>query len=233
MEEENYKLGADFKDLDTASPTIAILLNSTTVIERKDNVSSGILTFVEGDMLEVETSDFKKFALGEMVKVIIYTPHGIFTFSSTVIAKDHGSIIVINPPENRKKFAERRIHTRVDIEREGVLKINYVQTNSEMQALPITHKISLNNISTGGIGFTIEGDLTLRKGERIEITVDIGLKLSCDVQIMRTEQPALGIYYGAELTGTSTEQINMLRSFILKSQVEKHLIRKKNNKLLF
>lgn len=219
------KKDVEFKE-ETNVPTMSILVHSRTVMEKKDYVSTGILTYAEGDMVVVEIGDYRIFELGDVVKMTVYTPVGIFNFSTTVIAKDKGSLIVINPPENRKKFAEKRQHTRIELERSGLLKGFSPGESNQIQLFSEPMHVVVTNVSLSGIGFTFEGDFKLQKGEQVSIEVDIGVQLSCSAIIMRTDAPFLANYYGAELLDVPTDQIKALRAFILKTQVELHVNRK-------
>jgi hypothetical protein len=209
-------------------PSMSILVHSRAVLEKKDNVSTGILTYAEGDMMEVEMGDYQIFELGDLVKITIYTPAGIFMFHTTIIAKDNGSLIVIHPPENRKKFSEKRMHTRIDLKHKGLVSGIWAEGSAVKQIFSQSLEVAVNNISQSGIGFTIDGNLKLKQGEHIEIHLDLGVKLSCKAQIMRIEDPESVLYYGAELIDMPKDQMSALRAFILKSQVEQHMNRKKD-----
>jgi hypothetical protein len=210
-------------------PMMSNLIHSRTVVEKKDYVSSGILSYAEGDMLEVEIGDYFLFELGDLVKVTIYTAIGIFMFNTSVIAKDEGSLMMINPPENRKKFSEKRTHTRIDLEGKGILTGIYPQGGSAKETLENTLECAIKNISQSGIGFTVE-NMKLTVGEHIEISLDFGMSLVCKAEIMRVNDVESEIYYGAELLDVSPQQTIALRAFILKSQVEQHVNRKKTEK---
>jgi hypothetical protein len=210
-------------------PSMSILVHSRTVLEKEDNVSTGILTYVEGDMMEVEMGDYQIFELGDLVKITIYTPAGIFMFHTTIIAKDNRSLVVIHPPENRKKFSEKRLHTRIELKQKGLLSGLWAEGSEEKQIFPKSLEVSVNNISQSGIGFTIDGNLKLNQGEHIEIQLDFGVKLTCKALIKRIEEPESVLFYGAELVDIPKDQMIALRAFILKSQVELHMNRKKDD----
>jgi c-di-GMP-binding flagellar brake protein YcgR len=217
-EHSMVKKEAGFKE--THEPAMSILVHCRTVVEKKDYVSTGVLTYVEGDMVEVEIGDYRIFELGDLVKMTVYTPEGIFNFSTTVIAKDDGYLIVINPPENRKRFSEKRKHTRIEVKRKGALNGIWPQGSLDKMMLVKPLEILVNNISQSGIGFRIDGDLKLSIEEQIEIITNFGTPLSCKAQIKRKDETSLGILYGAEIIEILAEQNIALRAFILKSQVE-------------
>jgi c-di-GMP-binding flagellar brake protein YcgR len=228
MADENLfaKKDAAFKE-DTNMLKMSILMHCRTVVEKQDYVSTGILTYVEGDMIEIEIGDYWLFELGDLVKVTIYTPSGIFIFNTTVIAKDEGSLIMINPPENRKKFVEKREHTRIEIEKSGQIKGIGTSDGSIIQPLREPLQVAATSISLKGIGFTIkEGDLKLSKDDQLEIVVDLEFKLACTIKVMRIEGKLLSVYYGAEILDIPSGQVMALRGFILRAQVEMHSKRK-------
>jgi c-di-GMP-binding flagellar brake protein YcgR len=170
-------------------------------------------------MVEIEIGDYQLFDLGTIVKLTIYTPSGIFMFNTTVIAKDVGYLILINPPENRRKFSEKRKEVRVDIDRRGFVHGIWPQGSLEKHAFESPIEVSVNNISQSGISFSVDGDLKLTTGEHIEIAAFLGVKLSCKAEIKRMEDPGSGMQYGAEIIDISAAHSTALRAFILKSQV--------------
>jgi c-di-GMP-binding flagellar brake protein YcgR len=215
MAEDRTTLG--FKE--TQEPNMSILVHCRTVVEKKDYVSTGILTYAEGDMVEVEIGDYQLFDLGSNVKLTIYTPSVMFIFNTTVIAKDVGFLMLINPPENRRKFSEKRKETRIDLDKGGFLLGIRPRGSSEKKAFAEPIDVSINNISQSGIGFTVDGDLELKIDDHIEITANLGIELLCMAQVVRAEKLEAGTQYGAEIKIIPAEQNIALRSLILKSQV--------------
>ncbi|QGQ93456.1 PilZ domain-containing protein [Paenibacillus psychroresistens] len=228
---ENLELG--FKE--TQEPNMSILVHCRTVVEKKDYVSTGILTYAEGDMVEVEIGDYQLFDLGTIVKLTIYTPAGIFMFNTTVIAKDVGFLILINPPENRRKFSEKRKETRIEMDKNGYLHGVCSQGSSEMKAFAEPIDVLISNISQSGIGFTVNGDLELKIDEHIEVAAELGINLSFRAQVVRVEKLEAISQYGAEIIEIHPDQNKALRAFILKSQVVNRASLKKaeNQKRVF
>jgi c-di-GMP-binding flagellar brake protein YcgR len=211
-----------------SQPAYGILLQSKTVVEKQDYVSTGVLTYAEGDIIEVEMADFKVFPLGEKVKVTIYSPGGIYVFESNVVAKHQGSLMILNPPENQKKFAEKREHPRVQINESGfILSITDVR-NNETKQLESPIELVVNNISVSGIGFTIQQMLELPKATKLEIEVNLGFPLQCTAEIIRREKTEAGVYYGAQFPDLKGEKLNSLRAYVLKTQVESYFVRKES-----
>ncbi|MEX2459721.1 MAG: PilZ domain-containing protein [Paenibacillaceae bacterium] len=217
---ENQSSGnKDYVFQETNEPNMSILVHCRTVVEKKDYVSTGILTYAEGDMVEIEIGDYHVFDLGNIVKLTIYTPAGIFMFNTTVIAKDEGFLILINPPENRRKFSEKRKEMRVEVERHGALYGHWLQGDQEKKIFSQPIKVLVSNISQTGIGFIMQSNLKLNQGEHVDIAVDIGVKLTCKAEIKRMDETAAGTLYGGEIKDISAEHNKALRAFVLKSQV--------------
>ncbi|SDE32974.1 PilZ domain-containing protein [Paenibacillus sp. UNCCL117] len=210
--------------------TSGILLNSRTVVEKKEFVSTGILTYAEGDILEIEISDYKKFELGDSVKMTVYSPGGIYTFHSTVVAKDQGALMVINPPQNQKRFAEKRESPRVDVEHSGqLLSIHYADSGE--QELEERLRLDIRNVSVSGVGFLMEGGKRLEESATADVMLDLGFDITCRVEIIRSEPEETGIYYGAKYVEMPVEKANALRAFIIKKQVEQHFSFKQSVKM--
>ncbi|WP_409343705.1 flagellar brake protein [Paenibacillus sp. MBLB4367] len=200
------------------------------MVEKQDYVSTGVLAVVEGDMVEIEIGDYKQFELGDAVKLTIYSPEGIFMFQSTIIAKDNGSLIVINPPENQRKFSEKREHFRVDVKMKGsILSIesaNDSRSPEATDAIPLT----VVNISVSGIGFTVGSECRLTERTIVRLELEMGTIVSCTAEIVRRETSELGCYYGAQFVDFPQERLNALRAFILKTQVELSSVRRQEEK---
>lgn len=205
-------------------PSPTVLIHCRTVVEKKDFVSTGLLTVVEGDMVEIEIGDYKQFDLGDNVKVTIYTPAGIYMFHSTIIAKDHGSLMVINPPENQRKFEEKREHPRVEVDGTGVLS---VAGGEPFSGEPI--QLQVKNISVSGIGFTVPEDVKLPERTMVTLGLDLGTRFECTAEIIRSEASESGVFYGARYVSLPQDKINTLRAYILKAQVESHANRKQED----
>jgi len=211
------------------APMMSVMLNSRTVVEKKEFISTGILTYVEGDVIEIEIGDYRAFELSDKVKVTVYTPIGIFTFTTSVLAKEQGSVMVINPPENRQKFAEKRVHTRLEIDKTGKLEGIRAFERAQLQILPEPLTMMMKNVSMAGIGFVLKGELKLEGGMHIMFTADIGIRLSCSAMITRNVNMLQNIenYYGAELVDVPDPQMKALRAFLLTKQIEMYSQSKK------
>ncbi|MDF2960924.1 MAG: hypothetical protein K0S39_2659, partial [Paenibacillus sp.] len=205
-----------------------ILLHSRTVVEKDDFVSTGLLTYAEGDIVEVEIPEYKVFNLGDSVKITVYSPGGIYTFKSTVIAKDHGALIIINPPQNQSRFVEKREHPRIEVNQKGALHAITCLNTNEKHRLAKTVGLTVHNISISGIGFALNDDeLDLSSASIIEAELDLGLRIQVAAEIVRRENSLGGFYYGARYVGMESDKATSLRAFVLKKQIESHFKEKK------
>ncbi|MEI7025738.1 PilZ domain-containing protein [Paenibacillus sp. y28] len=207
----------------------SILLDCRAVVERNDYVSTGILSYAEGDLLEVELTDYQRFQLGDVVKITIYTPAGRMVFRTSIIAIDDGSILILHPPDNQKKFNEKREHPRVMASGNGRL-VGFGQVSrSSLQAEQEAHvQVAVQNVSLNGVGFV--HDETVELG-RYELHMELGGgEITCKVDIVRREPGEEGVYYGARIVDIPATKANSLRAYILRRQLESHTTSKKNRK---
>lgn len=207
-----------------------IKMQSKTVIMKKDYVSTGVLSYVEGDIIEVEMNDIKSFSLGDQVKITIYSTGGIHVFESNVVAKHIGSLILLNPPENHNKFAERRESPRVHIHEEGMLHTIVKARSKERMELEEPLPITVNNVSISGIGFTLFGNFDLANSTELEMNVNLGGELHVKAEVVRRETSEYGLYYGAQFVDMTAEKLTTLRAYVLRSQVESYYKRKEEEK---
>jgi c-di-GMP-binding flagellar brake protein YcgR len=207
----------------------AILIDSKAVVEKKEYVATGVLTYALGDIAEIEIPQYSVFNLGDKLKVTVYTRNGIFVFESTVVAKDTGSLIIINPPENRRKFTEKREHARVDVKHKGFLhELNDVMKKRK-QTFSDPVDFTVNNISMSGVGFTLSYDLGLTTKSHLQVELDLGFRLPLLTEVIRKEKNSEGNYYGVKYIDLPKDNANALRGFILRNQVESYFIQKKEN----
>jgi c-di-GMP-binding flagellar brake protein YcgR len=204
-----------------------VLIHSRTVVEKDDFVSTGLLTYAEGDILEIEIPEFKVFELGDSVKLTVYSAGGIFTFQSTVVAKGQGCLIIINPPQNRNRFIEKRSNPRVGVHEKGKIHALTSQETNEKQPLDEAIGLTIHNISVSGLGFVLKQDTDLGDSKVIEAELDLGFSMPCVAEIIRREKIEEGYYYGARYVELAADKANSLRAFVLKKQVESHFNQKK------
>lgn len=212
-----------FIDVVKELPPASIMEQCRTVVEKKEFVSTGIMTWAEGDMLEVEISDFNRFQLGESVKLTVYTPAGIYMIASTIVGKDTGSLMIINPPENQRKFQDKRRYPRVEVDKTGTVASIIKRSGSDSRVvLPRPVPFQIRNISLSGIGFTMPEDLKLDASTSVGLEIDVGAIIPCTAEIIRSETAEEGIYYGARYLQVADDKLNSLRAFILREQIAAH-----------
>ncbi|PWV94237.1 PilZ domain-containing protein [Paenibacillus cellulosilyticus] len=108
------------KDKELIAPKA--LVHSRTIVEKQDYVTTGISTYVEGELLGIDLNEYKRFELGDSVQLTFYSPMGIHRLQSTIIGKDEGSIAVIFPPR-AFQFVEKRESPRVEVAATGILRL--------------------------------------------------------------------------------------------------------------
>jgi c-di-GMP-binding flagellar brake protein YcgR len=224
-------LNYDYKDEAYKSPA-GILLHSRTVVEKDGFVSTGLLTYAEGDIIEVEIPEYKLFNLGDSVKITAYSPGGIYTFLSTIVAKHKGALIIINPPHNQRRFVEKRESPRVQVNQKGSLHTITWLDSEGKQKLNDSIGLTVQNISVSGIGFALSNDdLDLSSAFAIEAELDLGVKVPIVAEIIRRENLFEGYYYGARYVGMESEKVTSIRAFVLKMQVESYFKEKELKEL--
>lgn len=200
---------------------LSILLHCRTVVESDSRVATGLMTQVDGEWFEVEINEFDSFQLGEKVKLTVYSPAGIQTFHSSVFAKYEGAIAVIQPPEVKKRYEEKRGQPRVEVEG-SVQVLGGTDQAGQPMAFSGPLEVALRNISTSGIGF-IGPDLpVLHRHARLKaiVSVEGGISFGCELEIVRRDPRADGTEVGAAMTLDEPGLMRALRALILQRQVE-------------
>ncbi|WP_274649437.1 PilZ domain-containing protein [Paenibacillus humicola] len=200
------------------------LIHSRTVVEKEAYVSTGILAHVEGDLMEIEMSEYKSFELGDPVSLTIYSPVGIHRLESTVIAKAENSLAVIFPPRALAGLEEKRESPRVEVLLGGSFerKLNrVVRTKDGLEQIESseTVDISVVNISLSGIGFVATGCPELQRDDIIDATIEIGGGLQCRLEIVRKDNDAEPCYFGARYMELDDVRQRSLRAFLLREQI--------------
>ncbi|MCR8645118.1 PilZ domain-containing protein [Paenibacillus sp. N1-5-1-14] len=204
-------------------------VNAVTVVEISNFVSTGVLRYAEGDIIEVEISEWEIFKLGESLKLTIYSTSGIHHFESRVIARDSGSVVVINPPDIKRRFFDQREHPRVDVNQLGFIQsvANPLQSHQFETVTPVP--LTITNLSLGGVGFIIRaGELNMQSGYLVEMEMEFGFELKMEAEIVRKVEESAGVFYGAKFVKPPiAEELISLRSFIMRAQVRTYFDWKK------
>jgi len=207
---------------------LGVLLNCKSVVEKvnQNYVSTGIITGVEGELFEVELSDFERFQLGDAIKVTIYSPAGIQTFQSVVFAKYHGAIAIFQPPALAMKFGDKREHVRVDTDGTALVTVAQpaVAAGGRHPADPV--EVRIKDISVAGLGFFAPNLPFFIEGARFNATIKIDFEFACDLVIVRREWQSENWLCGARLMLEDQEALRQLRAFILRQQVDRYIKRR-------
>lgn len=200
----------------TYSKSDSSLVGCYAVVESNTDIATGKISYVEGEIFEVEFPQYKNFQSGDSIKVVIYSTEGTQRFTTTLVAKDTGSVILLTPPSILAAFIKKRKHPRVDIEVKGL-----IYTSDPLE-------IYINNMGLGGIGF-FAPDMEIREEEIVFAKIKFEVPFFCAMKILHKKQTEQRLYYGAKFHELKKEQINSLRAFILKQQIECYYDNKKNN----
>jgi len=202
------------------------------MLEKKDFVSTGILTYAEGDIFEVEISEWQVFELGDKLKVTMYSKVGILTFESTVIAKDSGGVMFINPPEIQRKFMEKRQFQRIDVNHVGSIHTLYEYPGHAGTKLEMPIPFNATDISLGGVGFILlPGERELPTTMKVGIDLNLGFEMDTVVEIMRRSPIMDGLFYGTKFTTVPADKLVSLRAFILRVQVSTYFAQKRSSRM--
>lgn len=209
------KIGARYPD---------VLLYCRTVVETGDYVTTGVTTYAEGDLIEVELPEYERFSLKEAVKISVYSPVGLLVFRSTVIAVGEGSIVVLGSPQLASRFGEVRQHPRVHIAVPGFVHA----AGSGPDESPVS--ITAENISLGGIGFKVFEERDIDRICRLDLPLTDQLQLACDIEIVRREEKDTHLYYGAKFLSLPGDLVQSLRAYIMRRQVDLYYEHKRAEK---
>lgn len=196
----------------------SVAIGNKVSVEKKDFVSVGMVTFIEGDIIEVELPQAKYYKPGEPIKVTVYSTNGFLILPSSVIAKDNDVIMILNPPENQR-LVQRRQHPRIDLQSDGFIR-SIVGANQSVQVLEEPFPFHLSNISLGGVGFVTAESVPLRNMTVADTELNILGGVECRVEVSRRQTSDLGVYIGARFLDFPQEQLNSLRGFILRLQID-------------
>ncbi|KIL36833.1 hypothetical protein SD71_05340 [Cohnella kolymensis] len=213
---------------DRDSPlSLSLLLHCRTVVEKQNFVSTGILTHVEGELIEIELPEFELFELGETVKLTIYSPAGRQSIQSIVFAKYEGAIALLQPPEFQKRFTEKREHPRVPVSGSAnILGVLDDAGNETLLEQPL--EIAINDISLAGVSFMGPDSPYLSRNTRVTAHMQLGFGFNCELQIVRRDLQEDQVLCGAKMNVLDPEMIRPLRALILRQQVEKHAQQRQN-----
>lgn len=200
------------------------LLHSRTVVEKDGYVSTGMFTHAEGDMMEIELTEFKAFELGDPVNLTLYSPVGVHRLRSTVIAKASGALAVLFPERAFAGLEERRESPRVDAAVQGVLKHKQsraVMVREELQTFETEEEFEFatRNISNSGIAFQLSYGPKLTVGETIDVVLKLESPFACRLEIIRMDDNDHRSVYGARFLELNELQQRSLRAFLIREQV--------------
>ncbi len=199
---------------------ISVMIDCKAVVEKKNFIATGLLTYAAGEIIEIEFPQSELFQLGEQVRIIVYTKSGIYVFESSILAKAQDAIIVINPPDNRKRFLDKREHPRVPVRQPGkvISIIDAIRKTEQKLEDPLT--LHLDNISMTGVALSTQVAMPLPFKAELMLELDLGFTFRCRTEIVHKKQIDTGLIYGTRLLQLEQEHESKLRAYILRSQIE-------------
>lgn len=213
---------------DKSSFTLKALFHSRTVVEKDGYVSTGVLSYIEGDMMEIELTEFKQFELGDPVHLTIYSPVGIHRMRSTVIAKANGALAVLFPRRALAGLEERRESPRIEIGIKGKLTVKASRTltvrgQEETIEASEDFKLTTRDISDTGIGFMLDMGPRLNIGTEVDAVLELEEPFACALEIIRHGEMGS---YGARFVEMADTGRRAIRAFLLREQVALYFNRK-------
>jgi hypothetical protein len=209
------------------------LLHSRTVVEKEGYVSTGTLAHIEGEMMEIEMTEFRSFELGNPVHLTIYSPVGTQRIQTSVIAKAEGSITVIFPAGLLVGLEEKRESPRFEVTQYGTIKRKMRESRQTKDGTVWFEaedhiELSVRNISSTGIGFIMSGGPALNEEERLEAVIMLGFELQCTLEIIRKDSDRDQTFYGARFHDINDQQQRALRAYLLREQIAAYYRRKES-----
>lgn len=204
------------------------MLGKSVVVENSSFVSTGKISYLDGDILEIEITSWKNFSLGEKVKAVIYARGGLVTFETSVVGKSHGVLIVLVPPDWQPALLQRRQHVRVPWGAQGEL-LQIVERRG-VHLLDNPEPIVVENISLGGIGFRC-GQRLLDAGTIATVRLPIEQFPPVPVMVLHGREENDGRFHGGRFLELPQKQIQTLRAFLLNRQVWMRLQERRAEKI--
>ncbi|KRE49531.1 flagellar brake protein [Paenibacillus sp. Soil522] len=193
------------------------LVGCFVTLEGTKNLHSGKVSFAEGEVFEIEFPQSKYFAPGDVVKVTIYTPEGMFFFDTSVIAQGFKELFLLFPSDIYSQFLKRRKFPRLKVTISGTIHLINDDGNSDQksqQELPV----EIHDISQGGIGFS--SNLPIPTNSLLSIIIQLDTPISCILEVVHKREHKDSKFFGCDFKDLSPNQMIALRSWILRKQIE-------------
>jgi c-di-GMP-binding flagellar brake protein YcgR len=181
--------------------------------------SLGTITYLEGDIFEVNVSKVEGMKAGDQAKVIVYSRDGMINFETRVIATYDHFVILLNPPEIMQMTLQQRNFHRVSVQMTGHIhgmKNGVIHVAKEY---PQPLQINIHDIALGGIGFRIVNGEDMLVKSKILVEIIFDKAMLCRVEIVHKKSMGDGYQYGAAFVELADADKTSLRSHILHKQV--------------
>lgn len=206
----------------------ADLVGRSVMLEIAGFVSTGIVSHIEGDIIEIDNDNAETYGLGQSAKVVIYAKGGLINFESAIVGKTAGTVIILNPPEIKNSSLQRRQNFRVPVSIQGTVD-SIIDGKGIPLVLDQPVPIHVLDIGLGGIAFHIP-EYELNPGSVLKAELPIGEQVeSYHLLVLhsRTGEGNLRVH-GCKFQSISDEQLQTLYAFTLGEQIRARLeIRKR------
>lgn len=194
-------------------------------VESSKTVNMGRISYMEGELIEIDLPQFGSYELGEPVKIVIYSSEGLISFETTVIAKGDNSVFFVNSPDIQRRFLKRRQFPRLDISVGGFILSISDEAETRTKTLDPFEPMEVTNLSEGGVGFL--SALELPKKCLLYLELKFETSFLCKVDVVHTRFAERGFYYGCSFRDLPPQQKQALRAFILRKQIEQRFAEKR------
>ncbi len=197
------------------------LTRSKAVVETIDAICTGMLSYMEGDIAEIEFKDGDRIHLGEVVKVTIFPPAGMQVFYSVAVVRSRNAIMVVVPPAKEEKFGEIGESLNLELNCKGRLYAKCPDV-----PLPQVYTCRLKHISSNRIVFMVDKKMEIACS-RVAVEFSSDIKLKCEAEIVSRSDEGKEICYVAVYEGLAEENAFSLKAYMLKRQIRKYYGKKK------
>jgi c-di-GMP-binding flagellar brake protein YcgR len=211
--------------MNTVTPySESALVGRNATVETDHVHSTGPISYIEGDIFEVELSKYDMYHPGDTAKIVIYAPGGILQFYTTIIGRDHGAIMLFIPFQIQQLLIRQRKYSRVEVDCEAAID-SITHPLHQEQTFDPPMNTAIKNVSLGGIGFHVNTPIDLKSLVHVELKLDTTYRFA--LEIIHCNELNGEFYSGGKFKHFPPEKLNSFHAFILKKQIEQRFESKK------
>ncbi|MCM3781865.1 hypothetical protein M3231_02655 [Neobacillus mesonae] len=206
-----------------------VLLESLVMIRTKDNTLGGRISYIDGEVFEIELNDNRPVSLGESIGITIYA-EGLITFDTYPIGFYRKHLLCILPPPIQKRIFQRRKDVLLPVHHlTCIITTTHKHSAVGMDTDEAGILCDIKNLSQQEVLFT--SDLPLELSTSDTVIMAMGDDLIFDAVIKHKKLSGGNPLYLAELQGVTKSKKQMLRSLIINqlaihrnAQIESELV---------